>query len=161
MSGSALRRLSSRQHVTDSSPNPVPSRSSGPAVALMVVAHTPLASALKDVARHVFGQDVALTAIDVLPGDCAVESSASLLETIKSLDQGAGVLVMTDLPGASPCNICASAAALARQDGVAFHVVAGVNAAMILRAVSYRDRDLETLTQQVVEGASRAVMRVD
>lgn len=161
MLDSVLRKLSSRLHVTETPENPVPDDKAGPGVALMIVAHTPLASAFKDVARHVFGQDAAIRAIDVLPGACAADSSQTLLDQIKMIDEGAGVLIMTDLPGASPCNICASAAALARQEGVACQVVAGVNAAMILRAVSYRDRDLETLTQQVVQGASRAVMRVD
>ncbi len=161
MSGSALHRLWSRLYVADSVQSTVSAQESGPQVALMIVAHTPLATALKDVARHVFGGDTAIAAIDVLPGACAADSSQVLFDQIRMVNQGAGVLVMTDLPGASPCNICASAAALARQQGIACRVVAGVNAAMILRAVSYRDRDLETLTEQVVQGASRAVMRVD
>lgn len=130
-------------------------------VALMIVAHAPLANALKDVARHVFGQDVPLTAVDVLPGACAADSSAALLERIRSVNEGGGVLVMTDLPGASPSNVCARAAAMARDQGLACHVIGGVNAAMVLRAVSYRESALQSLIEQVLEGAAQAVMRVD
>lgn len=137
------------------------SDSSGPPVALVVVAHTPLASALRDIAQHVFGHDAPITAIDVLPGACAEDSSEAMLNQIKALDQGAGVLIMTDLPGASPCNVCASAAAMAREQGIACEVITGVNAAMILRAISYREQDIVSLAQHVIEGASKAVMKLD
>ncbi|WP_159078805.1 PTS sugar transporter subunit IIA [Orrella marina] len=139
----------------------VPKQSGNPPVALVVVAHTPLASALRDIARHVFGHDAPITAIDVLPGACAEDSSGAMLNQLKVLNQGSGVLMMTDLPGASPCNVCTSAAEMAREQGIPCEVITGVNAAMVLRAISYREQDIMSLAQQVIEGASKTVMRVD
>jgi|GEM_PF-247021 len=130
-------------------------------VALLVIAHTPSASALKSVAEHVFGSNISLTAIDVLPGANASDSTEALLGQLRALNQGKGVLIMTDLPGASPANVCTSAASRARQEGIACEVVSGVNAAMLLRALTYQDDDLEKLATAVISGASKAVTRIE
>lgn len=150
-----------KEPAPESETSPVAQGASASPVALVVVAHSPLASALRDIAQHVFGHDAPITAIDVLPGACAEDSSDAMLNQIKVLNQGSGVLMMTDLPGASPCNVCASAASMAREQGIPCEVITGVNAAMVLRAISYREQDIMSLTQHVIEGASRTVMRVD
>jgi len=128
---------------------------------IMVVAHAPLASALKSVAEHVFGGTTAVTAIDVLPGACAADSTDALVDRITSLDAGAGVLLMTDLPGASPSNICIEACHRARSKGTRCEVVCGVNAAMVLRAVTYREHDLVSTADHALKGAAQTLLRVD
>lgn len=133
-----------------------------PPVAILVVAHAPLASALKSVAEHVFGEQAALlTAVDVLPGACAADSAGALVARLQALDQGSGVLVLTDLPGASPCNICVQACREARALGVGCELITGVNAAMVLRAISRRETGLAALSQCAIEGAAQALLRVD
>ena len=85
-------------------------------IAIMVVAHSPLASALVETARYVLGRDPETTAVDVLPDECAVDCSALLARRILDADQGDGVLLLTDLPGASPANIASAASHLASAD---------------------------------------------
>lgn len=130
-------------------------------VPVALVTHAPLGSALKSVAEHIFGEHPGLTVIDVLPGACADDSTESLLKRLRKLDKGAGVLLLTDLPGASPANICVRACALARQSGMRCQVVSGVNASMVLRVVNHRTDDLDAIVQVALDGASQTIKRVD
>ena len=130
-------------------------------IAIMVVAHSPLASALVETARYVLGRDPETTAIDVLPNECADDCSATLARRIQDADRGDGVLVLTDLPGASPCNIASAASHLARADGVPCCVLGGVNESMLLRAINYRQGNLDDVATSALAGASQALLRVD
>lgn len=132
-----------------------------PQVVVALVTHAPLGSALKSVAEHIFGEHPALTVIDVLPGACADDSTDSLLKRLSKLDAGAGVLLLTDLPGASPANICARACSLAREAGMRCEVVSGVNASMVLRVVNYGTNNLDEMVKVALEGASQTIKRVD
>ena len=130
-------------------------------IVVAVVAHAPLASALKSVAEHVFGGAVNLTAIDVLPGACVDESTDGLLHRVAGLDQGSGVLLMTDLPGASPANICVRASHRARERGHQCSVVAGVNASMILRTLNYPTAVMSEMLENALSGAQQTINTLD
>lgn len=112
-------------------------------------------------AEHIFGEHLALTVIDVLPGACADDSTESLLKRVKKLDRGAGVLLLTDLPGASPANICARTCSLARKQGMRCVVISGVNASMILRVINYRTTSIDEIVGVALEGGSQTIKRVD
>ncbi len=107
-------------------------------VAIVVIAHRPLASALVEAGRHVYSRDPCaasrqLVGLDVAPD---AEFNAALAEAtalVQRTDRGEGVLVLTDVIGATPGNV---AARLARPGKVA--VVAGVNLPMLLRALVLR-----------------------
>jgi PTS system ascorbate-specific IIA component len=130
-------------------------------VVVVAVVHAPLGAALKAIAEHIYGEHTELTVIDVLPGACADDSTGGLLDRIQSLDKGAGVLLLTDLPGASPANICIRACGFAKAAGTQCQVVAGVNAAMILRVLNYHTSHLDELSQVAIEGATQTIKRVD
>jgi len=57
-------------------------------VAIIVVAHVPLATALVSCARHVLGHDPDVIAVDVLPDECAGDSAPTLFEKVIEADQG-------------------------------------------------------------------------
>jgi len=124
------------------------------------MAHAPLASALKEVAEHVFGGSVDLTAIDVLPGACAADSTDALVARLTDLNRGAGVLLLTDLPGASPANICATSASALLAKTIGCAVITGVNVSMLLRVLNYRNQSLDDLAQQAIEGARQTIARL-
>ncbi|MCS6811272.1 MAG: PTS fructose transporter subunit IIA, partial [Tepidimonas sp.] len=62
-------------------------------------------------------------------------------------------LVLTDLVGATPCNVAAQLG-----DGVHTHVVTGVNLPMLLRAVTYRHEPIATLVARATAGGTQGVM---
>lgn len=131
------------------------------AVAVLLVTHAPLGGALRAVVEHVYGEAANLTVMDVTAGQCADDSTDGLLERMRALDQGPGVLLLTDLPGASPANICKRACEIARSAGMKCEVLAGVNAAMVLRAINHCSNGLSKATIAAIEGASLAIKRVD
>jgi len=122
---------------------------------LLILAHAPLASALKAVAEHAF-PDCAnqVGALDVLPTMPVEEVEAlgrAMLEQLASPD----LLIFTDVFGATPCNIAQRLA-----DGVHVKVVAGVNVPMLWRTLCYTQESLESLVARALAGATQGVMPV-
>lgn len=130
-------------------------------VVIFVVAHAPLASALAACARHVLGAHPNLYLFDIEPHECASSSSPRLAAEIIAADQGQGVLILTDLPGATPSNIAAAASNIAQAQGVSCRVLGGVNASMLLKTINYRSAALDVVMEKALAGATQAVLRVD
>lgn len=130
-------------------------------IVIFVVAHVPLASALEACARHVLGTDPNLYLFDIQPQECASDSSPRLAAEVIAADKGQGVLILTDLPGATPSNIAVAASGLARAQGVSCRVLGGVNASMLLKAINYRNAALDVVMEKALTGATQAVLRVD
>lgn len=135
---------------------------------IFIVAHAPLASALKACVWHVLGCDPHIQAFDVEPDECASDSAprlaASIFESAQgqgALTQGQGALILTDLPGATPSNIAVAASKLLHSQGVSSHVLGGVNASMLLKAINYRNAALDVVIEKALIGATQAVLRVD
>jgi mannose PTS system EIIA component len=121
---------------------------------ILIIAHAPLASALRACALHVFpdcGEHVA--ALDVPPNMPPSESLAQASAMLRQ--QGADALLLTDVFGATPSNI-----AKQLTDGVHTRLLTGVNLPMLLRAVTYRHEALDVLVQRALAGGSQGVMQV-
>src|SRR5256885_5839216 len=125
---------------------------------LMIIAHAPLASALKAVAEHTF-PDCARTleALDVSP-DMAIEAvearARELLEQVRNPE----ALIFTDVFGATPCNVAQRLAS--GVEGAQVKVIAGVNVPMLWRSLCYADEPLDMLVARAVAGATQGVMQV-
>jgi PTS system ascorbate-specific IIA component len=122
---------------------------------LLIVAHAPLASALRAVAAHAFPDqaDIVL-AIDIAPDQA--EPEAVVRRSLEAL-AGSDVLLLTDAFGATPCTACQRAAA-----GVArARVVTGVNVPMLWRTLGNPDLPLDELAQRAVAGAVQGVMQAN
>ena len=125
---------------------------------ILIIAHAPLASALKQCVQHVF-QDNAegsatVQAIDVPPNAPADESLAAA-KIILAQMRTSHTLVMTDVFGATPCNV-----AQRLVDGTTSKLVAGVNLPMLLRAITYRTEPLDAMVTRVLAGGTQGVMQV-
>lgn len=122
---------------------------------ILLVAHSPLASALRDCAMHVF-PDCAqhLLVLDVQPDASPENSLAQARQLMGTQDQGA-LLVLTDVFGATPSNI-----AQRLVEGRQARLVTGVNLPMLLRCVCYRGEALDALVQRAIVGGTQGVMQV-
>lgn len=122
---------------------------------LLVIAHVPLASALKAVAAHVFPEAASdVLAIDVQPGQSCEAVDDQLRQALSGLE-GQDLLVLADVFGATPCNV---ARRLAERPATC--VVTGVNVPMLWRALSYRNEPLERLCGLALAGATQGVIQL-
>lgn len=120
---------------------------------LIVVAHAPLASALRAVAAHAFPDSAQiLRCVDVQPDQELDEVERDLRQATAG---SRAALVLCDVFGATPCN-----AALRVVDGVRVRAVAGVNVPMLWRVLCYSAEPLESLVTRAVDGAGQGVMQV-
>jgi mannose PTS system EIIA component len=120
---------------------------------ILIIAHAPLATALRDCIAHVYGGLPArIGVIDVSPDCDPVEVVAFAHSEIDRLREENGALVLTDMFGATPSNIAARLASLPD-----VRVLAGVNLPMLLRAVCYRATPLDTLVDKALAGATKGV----
>ena len=74
---------------------------------------------------------------------------------IKELDDGSGVLILTDMFGGTPSNLAAKLVMPGKVEAVA-----GVSLPMVIRVLTYRDRDLQTIVTKAISGGCEGVIRV-
>lgn len=126
---------------------------------IFIIAHVPLASALRACALHVFPEAHAhIVAFDVqpnLPADESQANAAIMLEQLAKATGNSSTLMLTDIFGATPCNV-----AMKLIDGVNCKLIAGVNLPMLMRAMTYRHETLDTLVSRASAGGIQGVMFV-
>ena len=124
--------------------------------AVLLIAHAPLAQALRQAALHVFADAAGdVLALDV-QADAAPEDSLAQAERLlaRCADR-AGVLILTDVLGATPCNVATRLLA-----GERTRLLAGVNLPMLLRSLCYRHEPLAALAQRALAGGAGGVVEV-
>jgi len=125
-------------------------------IGLLIVAHGTLGESLIHCASHVMGKrPLYLRQLGVTVHD---EPDAILpqgRDLVRFLDQGDGVLILTDIFGATPSNIACKLLEPGRIQGVS-----GVNLPMLIKALSYRDRPMDVLIDKAVKGAQEGVIRM-
>ena len=123
--------------------------------AVLIIAHAPLANALREGVLHCFPDAAdAVAAVDI---QAQAEPEASLAQAQNALAAlpSDEVLVLTDIFGATPCNV-----AQRLVDGVHTRLIAGANLPMALRAMSYRAEPLEAMAARALAGGAQGVMSV-
>lgn len=122
---------------------------------ILIIAHAPLASALRQCVLHVF-PDAAdeLAAFDVQPNVSPEETLAGATQALAGLQLGQ-TLVLADMFGATPCNVAQKLV-----DGLKSKLIAGVNLPMLLRIVTYRREPLDQLVARALAGGTQGVMQV-
>ncbi|SAI56639.1 PTS system IIa component [Bordetella ansorpii] len=130
---------------------------------IVIVVHAPLGDAMHELASHVLGGVVAdsLAVHDIQPEDTPEVQAPAVLQDILRVDRGEGVLVLTDLIGATPANIAKRAVADAQAQGTRCCVLAGLNTPMLLRALTYRNLPLAETREKALAGGVQGCLQVD
>ena len=125
-------------------------------IGILIVAHGTLGESLIHCASHVMGKRPQyLRQLGVTVHDDPEAILPQGRELIRFLDQGQGVLVMTDIFGATPSNIACNLLVPDRVQGVS-----GINMPMLIKALTYREQSMEVLIQKALLGAQEGVIRM-
>jgi len=125
-------------------------------IGILLVSHGAFGESLIHCASHVLGKrPLYVRQLGVTVHDDPEEILPTARDLIRFLDQGQGVLVMTDIYGATPSNIAAKLLEPGRVEGIA-----GVNLPMLIRALTYRKEPLEMVVDKALAGGTGGVMRM-
>jgi mannose PTS system EIIA component len=126
-------------------------------VGILLMTHAPLGQAFMAAVAHVFrGPTEQLEAIDVMADQDLSQVNELARQAIARLDDGSGVLVITDIKGGTPANCCNVLAEAGRVE-----VIAGISLPMLLRAITYRRDTLDVVVEMALAGAQSGAVRVD
>ena len=126
-------------------------------VGILLLTHAPLGQAFIDAASHVFrGRPELIEAIDVLADEDTQAVKARAQAAICRLDNGDGVLVITDVMGGTPSNCTLP---LCQPGHV--EVIAGISLPMLLRALTYRSASIDVVVEMALAGGQGGAVKVD
>jgi len=125
-------------------------------IGILIVSHGAFGESLIHSASHVLGKrPTHLRQLGVTVHDDPDALLPVAEDLIRFLDQGAGVLVMADIYGATPANVACRLLRPGRVEGIA-----GVNLPMLIRALNYRDEPLASVRDKALAGAVEGVMHM-
>jgi len=125
-------------------------------IGILIVAHGTLGESLIHCASHVMGKrPLYLRQLGVTIHDDPDAILPQGRDLVRFLDQGDGVLLMTDIFGATPANIACKLLVPGSIEGVS-----GINMPMLIRALTYRDLPMESLIEKTLAGASEGIIRM-
>jgi mannose PTS system EIIA component len=126
-------------------------------IGVLIIGHDTLPESLAQAATHVLGARP--TQLDVL-SVCCEDDPLDLLPRARAalakLDSGEGVVIFSDIYGATPCNLVGKLI-----DPGHVEAVAGVNLPMLVRAFTYRNKDLDTMIKKAVSGGCEGVLHLE
>lgn len=123
-------------------------------IGILIIAHGTLGESLIHCASHVMGTRPALLQqIGVGTHDDPVQLLPQAQHIVSELDDGHGVLILSDMYGATPCNMVSQLLEPGRVEAVA-----GVNLPMLVRVLTYRNGDLMLLVEKALSGGREGVV---
>jgi len=125
-------------------------------IGILIISHGTLGEALIHCANHVLNKrPPRLKQLGITTQDDPLQLLPQARTLVNELDEGDGVLILSDMYGGSPANIAGKLLISGKVEGVA-----GVNLPMLIRVLSYRDRQLQTIVTKAVSGGCDGVVRI-
>ena len=125
-------------------------------IGILIVAHDTLADSLARAVTHVLGaRPPQFETLSVRSSDDPLDLLPAARAAVDRLDTGEGVLIFTDIYGATPANLANKLLATGRIEGVA-----GVNLPMLVRAFTYRAKGMETMVRKAISGGCEGVVHI-
>ena len=125
-------------------------------IGILIITHGTLGEALVQCLGHVMNRrPPQLMQLGISGQDDPLDVRPLARRLVELVDSGDGVLILTDILGATPANTAARLLEPGRVEGIA-----GVNVPMLLRALTYREQGMEVLLKKTVAGACEGVVRM-
>lgn len=125
-------------------------------IGILLITHGGLGEALIQCACHVLNKrPPQIAQLGLASGDDPLDLLPTARQLLTFVDSGDGAIVLTDVYGASPANLAGKLLEPGRVEGVS-----GVNVPMLLRVLTYRDRDMATLITRAISGGCDGVLHM-
>lgn len=126
-------------------------------IGLLIITHGSLGESLIQCICHVINKRPPhIAQLGVSAQDEPHEVLEKARHLLSNVDKGRGVLVLTDIYGATPSNIAMKLLTPGKIEGVA-----GVSVPMLLRVLTYREKnDIQTVVQKAISGACDGVLHI-
>ncbi len=125
-------------------------------IGILLITHGSLGESLIQCACHVMNRrPPQILQMGVSGQDDPLDALPLARQLLGLVDSGDGVLILTDILGATPANIAAKLLEPGRIEGVA-----GANLPMLLRTITYRERSMDILVKKAVAGACEGVVHM-
>ena len=123
-------------------------------IGILIIAHGGLGESLIHCVTHVLGkQPPQLAHFAVGTDDDPSDLLPQAQQAVSTLNTGSGVLILSDIYGASPCNLVTKLLAPGMVEGIA-----GVNLPMLVRVLNYRDKPIKVCLEKAVTGGRDGVV---
>jgi len=125
-------------------------------IGILLITHGTFGESLVQNVCHILNRRPPLMAqLGLTPQDDPLDTLPLARTLVTQVDEGDGVLIMTDVLGASPSNLTLKLLEPGRVEGVA-----GVSLPMVLRALTYRKGEMKTLVRKAVSGGRDGVINM-
>ena len=125
-------------------------------VGILIITHGMLGESLLHCASHILGsRPRQLAQIGITPQDDPQLILPQAIRLVRSLDDGSGVVIFTDIFGGTPSNLATRLLIPGKVEGVA-----GVNLPMLIRALSYRAEPLAAVMEKALTGGTEGVVHM-
>ncbi len=126
-------------------------------VSILTITHGKVGHELLATAKSMLGNTLPLTCETLSVSEtCNPDELVIKAQQIcKIIDQGEGVLVLTDIFGSTPSNICNK---LKNDKSLKVHVLAGLNLPMLVRAMNYPKLELNEIVEKALSGAHDGII---
>lgn len=126
-------------------------------IGILIITHGTLGESLIHSASHVMGaKPPMLQQFSIGARDDPVSMLPQAQKMVEALDDGQGVLILSDIYGATPCNLVTKLLKTGRVEGIA-----GINLPMLVRVLTYRNGNLNMLVEKAVSGGREGVVHFD
>lgn len=121
-------------------------------IGIVIVAHGGLAAELKRATEHVVGAQAAMVAISIGPEDDRAARTDEICAAADAVDDGHGVVVVTDMYGGSPSNLSLRACRASNR-----LILTGVNLPMMIKLAKSRHLPVEEAVSRAAEAGRRYI----
>lgn len=123
-------------------------------VGIVIIAHDKVGTSIRDTAVSMVEDcPVKIESLEVYKENDPDEFLKVAKNVIEKCDTGNGVLILTDLYGATPSNVTTRLDA-----GNNIKIISGLNLPMLIRTINYFSLELDELAEKVLEGGKNGIM---
>ncbi len=124
-------------------------------IGMVLVTHGRLAEEFIAATEHVVGAQENVRAISIGPDDDMEQRRKDIMDAVEAVDDGAGVVLLTDMFGGTPSNL-----AISMMDQGEVEVIAGMNLPMLIKLATVREKSTLAEAAAIAQEAGRKYINV-